>query len=72
MSDPENDDEARCEGCGEIYKRAELTESEAGLFCDECRRTENDCPSCHGSGGGLPPFRCPACRGTGKRRKCNT
>ena len=56
--------------------RVIVDEAEDGTItwadCEMCGGTgerDDSCPSCHGSGGGFPPFVCPVCRGTGQRRR---
>jgi DnaJ-class molecular chaperone len=59
-----------CKGSG--VKVVDELEDGANVLedCEACGGSgeeDDSCPVCGGSGGGLPPFRCTSCRGTGRK-----
>jgi hypothetical protein len=71
MSKPEPCPNPACHE-GQVLVEIEDDGSRTMADCEVCGGTgEEDasCTFCHGSGGGLPPFVCPFCKGTGSRRR---
>jgi hypothetical protein len=56
-----DDETSSCEGCG-----GELDMWSDSNLCPDC---DNDCSMCGGSGGGEGGHQCPACHGSGLKRK---